>query len=241
MAFIDLHSHILPGLDDGAPNPKTGLEMVRALSGVGFTTICATPHQKDGQFLPALDRIRTAHADLRATVRAEGLPVNIPLAAENMWDNVFYARCQDGSMPSYDDGPAFLFELPLQPKLPMGLFDELFRLRRAGRLPVLAHPERYEALWKNDDLVARLASQCAMVIDLGALVGYHGRRRAKLARKLVKAGTAHAAASDSHTPEDVLGAAEGIAWLAKKLGAATVDRLLTVNPQAILTGQHPES
>lgn len=240
MGFVDLHSHILPGLDDGAPDQTASLAMIRGLAALGFDTICATPHQRAGLFLPGLDAIRQAHAATAASARDAGVPAGIRLGAENMWDEVFYERVRDQRVPGYDGGAAFLFELPVD-ALPAALEEQVFRIRMSGTLPVLAHPERYRPLWKDADLVARLAARCALVVDLGAVAGYHGRREAKMARHLLRAGMAHAAASDAHAPEDVRVAAEGMAWIRKKLGPAAVTRLLDEHPRRILAGEHPEA
>jgi protein-tyrosine phosphatase len=156
-----------------------------------------------------------------------------------MWDATFYERCETLTIPSYDGGPAFLFELPLG-ELPLGLFERLFALRTKHKLPVLAHPERYEPLYSAPELLDRLRDSCALVVDLGAVAGYHGRKRAKYARLWVERGIAHAAASDAHTPDDVRVAAEGIAWIRKRLGDAAVTRLLDTGPRAILAGEHPD-
>lgn len=210
--------------------------MIRGLAGLGFDTICATPHQKAGSFLPSLEDIRVAHVVARSAARE--LAVSIPLAAENMWDEVFYERFQRDRIPSYDDGPAFLFELRIR-ELPVGVEDHVFRLRTRGKLPVMAHPERYQPLWNAPDVLARLGVQCALVVDLGAVAGYHGRQQAKAARRMLEQGLAHAVASDAHAPEDVRVAAEGMAWIRKKLGEATLHRLLDENPRRILAGEHP--
>jgi protein-tyrosine phosphatase len=167
------------------------------------------------------------------------VPLALSLAAENMWDGVFYERSRDGTIPAYDGGPAFLVELPIGPALPVGLFERLFELRLQGRLPVLAHPERYEALWNDDDAVERVRESCALVVDLGAVAGYHGRKPSKTARRLLLDGVAHAAASDAHSPSDVRVAAEGIAWIRKQLGEAAATALLADNPRRILCGEHP--
>ncbi len=239
MAFTDLHSHILPGLDDGARDATASLAMIRGLVALGFDTICATPHQRVGYFLPALDAVRAAHGETRAAAEAAGIAVRIGLGVENMWDTVFYERMQAQAIPGYNDGRAFLFELPVTASLPTALEEHVYRLRMAGYLPVMAHPERYEPLWQAPDLVARLAAQCALVVDLGAVAGYHGRPQGKLARRLVEDGTAHAVASDVHTPEDVLVAAKGMMWIRKHVGDAALARLLDENPRRILAGEHP--
>lgn len=235
MGFVDLHNHCLFALDDGAPDQSTSRAMLTALAAAGFTEVYATPHQKAGQFLPERAAIDAAFAALRA----DRPPVDLHLGAENMWDDVFYERSQRGAIPSYDDGDAFLVEL--RPgHLPVGLVDQLFRWRMAGKAPVLAHPERYEALWDDRGLVDRLRRQCAFVVDLAALAGYHGKPQQKAARRFVEDGVAAAVATDAHTVEDVRTAAEGIAWIEKRLGAAAVTRLLDDGPRAVLLGELPE-
>lgn len=239
MGWVDLHSHVLPGLDDGAPDADTSMAMLQGLVALGFDTICATPHQKSGQYLPALEDIAQAHQATVEMLSRSSVDVALPLAAENMWDEVFFERFEADAIPSYGDGPAFLVEF--RPSyLPAGLTEHLFRLRARGKLPVIAHPERYEPLWHSPDLVEVLAAECAMVVDLGALAGHHGRKRNKAARKLVDRGMVHAVASDAHSPADVRIAAEGIAWLRKRHGDDTVTRLLDTNPRRILAGEHPE-
>lgn len=238
VAFLDLHSHVLPGVDDGARDLATSRAMIQALAALGFTDIYATPHQKANQFLPTRAAIDHAFAAVQAGLAAGPGPA-VRLAAENMWDDVFFERSQRGAIPAYDDGDAFLVELRPQ-AMPVGLVDHLFKLRMAGKAPLLAHPERYEALWDDPGLVERLRANCAFVIDLGALAGYHGKRQQKMARHLVEAGIAAAVTSDAHTLEDVRVAAEGIAWIKKRLGPAGVTRLLDDGPRAALVGELPE-
>lgn len=236
LGFVDLHSHVLPSLDDGARDLATARAMIDGLGALGFTDIYATPHQKAGQFLPSREAIDAAFAQVQG-VRGPG--PTLKLAAENMWDDVFFERSQRGEIPSYDRGDAFLVELRPQ-ALPLGLVDHLFRMRMAGRAPILAHPERYEPLWDDPRLVERLRANCAMVVDLAALAGYHGKRPQKMARHLVEDGIAAAVASDAHTLEDVRAAAEGIAWIVKRLGKPGLTRLLDDGPRAALAGELPE-
>jgi protein-tyrosine phosphatase len=233
--FLDLHSHFLPGLDDGAPDRATTQEMLRALADLGFSDLTATPHQLPARYLPSLAAIDAAYAATTPPVAG----VTLHLGAENMWDDLLLSRADAGQIPSYDRGPAFLFELPLM-HLPPGLFDFLFKVRRKDRLPVLAHPERYEPLWNDLDLAARLAGSCALLVDLPALAGKHGRQRTKPARRMVEEGIAQAVASDAHSVADVGDAAEGIAWIKKRLGDRAVQRLLADNPRRIFAGELPD-
>ena len=237
VTYLDLHSHVLYGIDDGATDERASRDLLSGLASLGFTEVCATPHQKAGQYLPELSLIRERFATVTSWTDPE-LP-RLHLAAENMWDDVFFERYQTNSIPAYDDGPAFLVEIrPSQ--LPSGFTDHLFKMRLAGKLPVLAHPERYHPLWEDTALVHRLRGMCAFVVDLGAVAGAHGRQEAKAARRFVETGIAHAAASDAHTKADIKLAAEGIAWIKKRCGADAVTRLLADAPRSIIAGHLPD-
>jgi protein-tyrosine phosphatase len=237
VGFVDLHSHVLPGLDDGSPDLATTLTMLRGLAAVGFEQVCATPHQKQ-HLRPDRGAIASAREATETALSEVGVDIALSLGAENMWDEVFFERMRDDTILGYDDGPAFLVEFPIDQLAP-GLEERLFDFRMRDRLPVIAHPERYRPLWKDRDRLIRIGGEAALVVDLGAVAGYHGRKRAKAARWMIKSGVAHAAASDAHTTGDVRIAAEGIAWIRKKVGEAEVDRLLRINPKRILAGEHP--
>lgn len=239
MGFVDLHAHVLPGVDDGPPDLPTALAMLQGLAGLGYERVCATPHQKEGQFLPAAAAIESAHRQVIAALAAARVPLTLGLAAENYWDQVFFERVRDGSLPRYDGGRAFLFEIPPS-DVPARFEDALFHIATRGWFPVLAHPERFRALTRDGSRLERLARSCALVVDLGALAGRDGFFTARVARRLVAHRIAHAAASDVHSPSDVRVAAEGIAWIRKKLGSAAVTRLLDENPRRILAGELPD-
>ncbi len=240
MGFVDLHAHFLPALDDGSPDPATSFAMLKMLAAVGYEHVTATPHQKAAQFLPTHDAIRSAYDATRAAATQAGLPLTFHLGAENFWDHVFFERTRDGTFPRFDDGRSFLFEIP-PPEIPVRFEDTLFELSVRRYLPVMAHPERYVPFHNDLDRLATLAERCALVVDLGALAGYHGWRPGRVARRLVSERIAHAVASDVHSVDDVRVAAEGIAWLKKKLGAEAVTRLCDDNPRQILAGELPEA
>ena len=237
MGFVDLHSHVLYGLDDGAPDEKSALAMLEGLTALGITEQCVTPHQKASQYLPAWDLIEATLAKLE-TVRKPHHPT-LRLGAENMWDDVFYQRAAEDTIPGYRDTVAFLVEIP-PPLMPPGMIDQLFKWRMAGKVPVLAHPERYHALWDDDDLATRLRIHCAFVVDLGAVGGFHGKREQKAARHLLETGLATAVATDAHQLGDLQQAAEGLRWIEKKLGHASVVRLFDHAPREILAGELPD-
>jgi protein-tyrosine phosphatase len=236
--YVDLHSHFLPGLDDGPGDLATSLSMVHALCEMGFSDLCATPHQFAGRFQPPLDEVRLTFDQVSVEV-AKLLPeVRLHLGAENYWDDILATRLRQGELPCYDGGKAFLFEISpvvLPPRLEAALFD----IRVSGRLPVLAHPERYSAVQRDPAVAEGLSRQAALLVDLAALSGTGDRAEVKTARRLVEEGLAHAAASDMHTLEDSRPVASGLAWIEKRLGSDAVMRLLSDNPRRILVGELP--
>jgi protein-tyrosine phosphatase len=241
LGFVDLHSHVLCAIDDGAPDEAASMSMLAGLAALGFDTVCATPHQRHGMFMPSAEAIDTAHRAALDGLRANGIALRLPLGAENMWDAVFLERARSGTIPSYEGGPAFLFEVPVGPILPEALDDELAALARAGRRPVMAHPERYPPIFEDLDLdrareIGRIA---ALAVDLGAVAGYHGDAQCTAARALLEGGIAHAVATDIHASGDVRVAAEGMAWIERRLGQDRLVELLDIGPRRILRGELP--
>jgi protein-tyrosine phosphatase len=238
--YVDLHSHYLPALDDGATSLEMSLQMVRAIGSLGFTHLYATPHQRHGMFMPEREKIDAAFAQVSTTVGATAGSPKLGLAAENFWDIVFHGRLGERKVPTYDTTPAFLFEVNPQ-MMPAEMENQLFNIRVRGYLPVMAHPERYTAVQKDPSLCERLGRHAAMLIDLGALDGAHGKAEMKTARKLVLEGLAHGGASDIHRPEDQASVAAGMAWIRKQRGQHVLDQMLDENARRMLTGELPDA
>ncbi len=236
--FVDLHAHHLFAIDDGAPDIQVAIQMVTTVAELGFSDLYATPHQRSGMFLPTREEIDAALGLLNETLRGTGGP-HVGLGFENFWDDVLLRRMGEKAIPSYDDGSAFLFEVTTQ-LMPSGIESTLFDLRIAGKLPVMAHPERYHAIQTNIDRAEVLGRTAALVVDLGALDGAHGKAEMRCARQLLSDGLAHAAATDIHSPDDGRSIAAGISWIRKHLGPDTLRTLLCDNPRRILAGDLPD-
>jgi protein-tyrosine phosphatase len=233
--YVDLHSHFLPALDDGATDLEVSLRMVAAVTDLGFSQLTATPHQRAGMYLPSRPDIDRAFAEVTDAV---GGKVALGLAAENFWDDVLHERLSGGGLPSYPGGRAFLFEVDPQ-LMPPHIEDRLFEQRVAGRLPVMAHPERYRAIQKDMSRAEAIGRTAAMLVDLGAVAGAYGWLQKRAARRLLEENLVHAVATDVHRPDDARAAAAGMAWIRKRLGPDTLDRLLGENPRRILAGDLP--
>src|SRR5262249_2762091 len=173
--FVDLHSHYLPALDDGATGMEMSVEMIRAVASLGFSDLYATPHQRAGMFMPAREAIDGAFARVTEEVGRGADPPRLGLGAENFWDEIFHDRLRQRAVPTYGGGKAFLFEVNPQ-LMPPAIENELFQIHVQGYLPVMAHPERYVAIQRDPGLAERLGRHAGLLVDLGALDGAHGKQ-----------------------------------------------------------------
>lgn len=247
--FVDLHCHWIAGIDDGVKTPEDGIELLRRLRALGFDLVVATPHMRPGMFDNDKRALERAFATMCVHLAdVEGLP-DVHLASEHFFDDVVFGRLVRGDGLPYPDlssgptsitpaGPApkrsILIELPPQ-GFPPQLQRRLFDLRRSGLRPVLAHPERYQPVWKDDAcLDPLLDAGTALLLDLCALVGKYGRASRKAAEKLLEEEAYEAACSDAHRPSDVDEVARALETLEKRAGSRETTRLLRDGPRGLL-------
>lgn len=238
--MIDLHCHILPAVDDGAPDMDTAVSMAQCLAAVGFTQVAASPHYGEGpggDVPPALGAER--RAQLTERLAAEELPLQLLANAEHHVTPLLFERLrQRQGVPVGGTGAWILVELPWS-AIPRPE-DVLFRLQLMGHRLLLAHPERYSYL--NADAIQRLEERgVRMQLELGSFVGVYGDRAQKRAMGLMKDGLAHVLATDLHRPKQAdIWLAEALAYVRKRFGPDALSLALERNPQAIINNEGPE-
>ena len=235
--FIDLHCHWVAAIDDGAKTADEGLAMLAALRDAGFDQVVATPHMRPGMFdndRPALER---AFAAMQPILSGAARPLpTVHLASEHFFDDVVFGRLVRGEALPYPGGRSILVELG-QGAFPARLQHRFFDVKRAGLTPVLAHPERYDPVWKDDACLDPLLDAGAhLLLDVCALVGKYGRAPQRAAEKLLEDDAYEAACSDAHKPRDVEEVVRAIARLEQLVGAEETQRLLSDGPRGILGG-----
>ncbi|MFW6066750.1 MAG: tyrosine-protein phosphatase [Myxococcota bacterium] len=234
--YIDLHCHYLPAIDDGVRTLEDGMVLCRGLKAIGFDTVVATPHIRTAMFenrRPGLERAFEGFRD--AAAAADGMPA-LGLGAEHFFDDVVWDLFMRGEAVPYPGGRAALVEFPSE-SIPARVADRFFELQIREIRPVLAHPERYPALFRSTDPLDRLLDVGALpLLDVMALVGRYGRRPRRAAERMLDEGVYYAACSDSHRPGDVDVVAEAIQRLHRLVGEEEARELLAVHPRAILDG-----
>jgi protein-tyrosine phosphatase len=197
---IDLHAHLLPGVDDGPPRMADALEMARVAVEGGVTTLVCTPHLN-----AAHPNTLGALVDVLPLVRAEldraGIPLTLLPGAEIAFDQV--AGLDDDALSAASLGGGgrwLLLELPFA-GWPLGIPQALSRLEMRGFGVVIAHPERADAIQRAPDRLRDLVGRGALVqVTACSLIGDHGPRARRAAVALLRSGFVHFLASDAHSP-----------------------------------------
>lgn len=231
--MIDLHSHLLPGLDDGARDLDESLAIAHSMAADGVTIVAATPHVREdhptepGAMEEALEAVRAVVAD-------EGLALDVRGGGEVALDRLQQLDLDTRSRFGLGGNPSLLLlEFPYY-GLPIGLAHECARLSLEGVVPVIAHPERNPNVQERPGALEP-AVRAGGVIQLTAasVDGRLGRASAVCARRLLELELAHLIASDAHTP----GVREaGMSAAAATLGGELGHWLTSLVPAALLAG-----
>jgi protein-tyrosine phosphatase len=241
--LIDLHNHLLPGIDDGAKKVEETLEFLRIARRDGVTTVVATPHMKPGVYDNRRETILERVSMVREAARgdeAEG--VTLLPGAEVYFTADLTARARAGDLMTVGDGGRYLLlELPYQ-QIPMQVDETIFQLRLQGITPLMAHPERVAYYLENIERVAASVRLGALTQVTGAsLTGKFGERARDFAHALLRRGLIHVLASDGHDVRyrpPIL--SEGFRAAAAVLGEGAAHRMVHETPQAILDGREVE-
>jgi protein-tyrosine phosphatase len=232
--FVDLHCHWVAAIDDGARSCEEGVAMLRGLNGAGFDVVVATPHMRPGMFDNDKAAIERAFAEMQPILVPNRSLPTVHLASEHFFDDVVFGRLLRGEALVYPGGNAVLVEFG-HGGFPLRAQHRFFDLRRAGLVPVLAHPERYEPVWRDDTCLDPLLDAGAhLLLDVCALIGKYGRAPQRAAEKLLEDDAYEAACSDAHKPSDVDDVVRAIERLEAHVGVLEAQRLLMDGPRGIL-------
>jgi len=192
---VDMHSHVLPGIDDGAQNPQQSVELVKKMMELGIRKIIATPHVMADYYRNTPETIGNALTMLRAELKNQNIDIEIEAAAEHYFDETFEARVNDHKLLTMGDNYA-LFELSFI-SLPLNVIGVIQRMKELGYKPILAHPERYSYL--DIEQLRNLRDWgCDLQINTISLTGYYGKDAKKMAEAMVDNEIVDFMSSDMH-------------------------------------------
>lgn len=194
----DMHSHLIPGIDDGSQSLEESIALVKRLHGYGLKKLIITPHVMTEFYKNTPESILAGLEDLKAAVKNEDISIELGAAAEYYLDEIFLEKIS-GSQKLLTFGENHvLVETGFMSK-PNMLLESFFQLEMAGYQPILAHPERYMYLHHDTELLEAMVDRnISFQINLLSLTGYYSKPVKKFAEKLIDEGLVKLVGTDCH-------------------------------------------
>lgn len=238
MNFTDMHSHILPGLDDGAQDERESLEMLRIAAGNGIRKIIATPHfhYRRGHADP--DKIRQTVSKMQKLLAESGISVELYAGNELFYTHELLDTVKAGGALTMADSDYVLLEFSPETER-RKIQNAVYEFMNEGYYPILAHMERYLAFQKHPDFAESIFRMGAYFqVNGGSLLGTAGWKTKRFAKSILETGMVQFLATDAH---DITRRPPGFGnlpdRLRKKYGEARLQEYLWENPAKILENQ----
>ncbi len=196
--MIDIHCHILGGVDDGAQDIDASMSMIKHAASEGITKIIATPHHKNGKYDNIASSIKDKVIELNQRVKEENLSIEILPGQEPRIYGELLEDYEKGEILTLNHSKYIFIELPSN-HVPRYTKKMLFDVQLAGLSPIIVHPERNSEIIENPSILYKLIEQgVATQITASSVTGHFGKKIKKFSLQLIEANQAHFIASDAH-------------------------------------------
>ncbi|MBM7833057.1 tyrosine-protein phosphatase [Clostridium sardiniense] len=196
--MVDIHSHILPGIDDGPKKLEMSLDMIRRSYEEGTKDIVATPHYRRGCFETPYSEVKKVVKYFKDLLKSEGLDINIHYGQEVYYSDRIIEDLEEGFIGTINGGQYMLVEFPMR-RIPSEAADYMYELKLRGITPIIAHPERYSEAIKNPGILNPFIEEgCLFQLNAGSIRGFFGKDVKKTAETLIKNNIYSFIGSDAH-------------------------------------------
>lgn len=197
--MIDLHCHILPGIDDGAQTIESSVEMAKQAISQGINTIVATPHHQNGKYINEKADIEQYVQKLNEEFQQRNLTLTILPGQESRIFGEMVEEYHDNKLLTLNNSHKYVFvEFPSS-QVPRYTEKLLFNLQSEGLIPIIVHPERNSRLIEDPDLLYNLVNKGALTqVTASSLTGHFGKKIQKFSHQLIESNLTHIIASDAH-------------------------------------------
>lgn len=197
--MIDIHSHLLPGIDDGSENLNVSLQMARDAVADGVTHALMTPHHMNGRYVNHASDVIKLTVDFQTELNNANIPLTVFPSQEVRINGGLLSALDDGDILTTDEqGTYILIEFPSD-DVPAFTMDILFQIQQRGLVPIIVHPERNTRLMKEPQLLNDMVSRGAYAqVTASSYVGTFGKAVTAFSEDIIANGLAHLFASDAH-------------------------------------------
>ncbi len=199
----DMHSHLIPGIDDGAKTIEDSITLIKELHALGYKKFITTPHIMSDFYRNTPETILGGLEQVREAIKAENIPVTIDAAAEYYLDDGFIHKLEEEKLLTIGENNHLLFEISYV-NAPDNLMEVIFRMQVLGYKPIMAHPERYPFWGNNFDFYGSLRDQGVLLqLNINSLSGYYGPDAKRIAEKLIEKEWVDLVGTDTHAMKHI--------------------------------------
>ena len=239
--MIDIHSHILPNIDDGSRSIEETFNLIKEAENVGFEAIISTSHYMENYYETDTPEREVWINAIYENLKAKNININLYLGNEIYISENLVKLLEEGKASTINDTSYVLFELPLNVE-PMSLYQVIYDMLQCKLVPILAHPERYSYVQKDPELIYDLIQKgVLMQANYGSIIGQYGDKAQMIVKKLLENNMIHFLGSDVHRQNTIYPKIPQIlAELNGIIGEEKVEKLTTTNPKLVLQNKKIE-
>lgn len=239
--MIDMHSHILPNIDDGARSIEETFNLIKEAEKAGFEAIVATSHYIEGYYETNTPEREVWVNAIYGKLQEKKIKTQLYLGNEIYLSENMINLLEEGKACTINDTSYVLFEMPLNAE-PMNLYDVIYEMLQYKLVPILAHPERYSYIQQDPELIYDLIQKgVLMQANYGSIIGQYGQKAQIMVKKFLENNMIHLLGTDSHRQKTIYPKIPQIlAELRDLVGIAKLDELSTTNPRLVLSNKRIE-
>lgn len=233
--MIDIHSHLIPNVDDGAKSPEETIELIKEAREAGITDIILTPHYIINSYEQNAETLILLKDKLQQIINSENIKVNLHIGMEVYITDNLVEILKQNKILTLAGSKYLLMELPLNTNVQY-LDMVIFKLIEDNIIPIIAHPERYKFVQEDPSKVRELIeSGCLIQSNIGSILGIYGKKAKKTIKYLLKNDLINFIATDTHRKNTIYPLLEkGIKKIEKITGKEKAEELTNLNAQKIL-------
>ena len=236
--MIDVHSHILPNIDDGSRSIEETFNLIKEAKEAGFEGIDCTSHYMENYYETNRPEREVWINAIHENLENKNIDMNLYLGNEIYMSDNIIELLEDGKATTMNDTSYVLFELPMNAE-PMNLYDMVYEMQQYKIVPILAHPERYSFVQTDPELIYDLIDKgVLMQANYGSIIGQYGKKAQMIVQKFLENNMIHMLGTDVHRQNTIYPKIpEIILELKSLIGEEKVKELTTINPELVINNK----